>query len=141
MLYGGRKKLPQLHLSVVIFFLVLRDQWLQYIYDWEYCSRTVSIKHGLQFSYLYIGLVALEGSTFTRIFVSACIRWNFYFCILQNIFRTKKKMFLSFNKSVDASKINPLTSEFFKWNNSSSIFGNLHIIYTDVNMKTWVLAG
>ena len=61
---GGRKKSPRLHLRVVILFLVLREQRLHLELN------TVQAGATGQFSFLYFGLAALEGSTFTRIFCS-----------------------------------------------------------------------
>ena len=44
-----------------------KEQVLHSCLHFHYLSLTDSIKPSLQFSFLYFGLVALEGSTFTRI--------------------------------------------------------------------------
>ena len=85
-LYICRKhRQVRLLLSVVIFFLVLRDQWLQYIKYWElstaqassrgrercctfhYLSWTDSIKTGLQFSFFTLVWSLSMDRLFTRI--------------------------------------------------------------------------
>ena len=52
LLCGGRKQSTRLHLSVVIFFLVLRDQWLQYINieNWIQLKPVLGDVRGVAFS-------------------------------------------------------------------------------------------
>ena len=85
----------RLHLSVVTFFLVLREQCLQYFKCWELntaqagargrerCCTFHWLKPSLQFSPFLIGLVALEVSTFTRSFIPW--HWLHYLYLFDNL--------------------------------------------------------